>query len=187
MKTFFSSDHHFNHNSILIYQQNRGELFTTINEHDDFLIKSWNSVVGKNDIVYHLGDIFFCGIIKAKEISDQLNGKIHLILGNHCKIKMLSKLNRFESIQDYKVVYVEDEDTFKKRQKIILCHYPFESWWHMSKGSIMLHGHSHGSLEHKIAKRMDVGVDTNNFIPYEYNEIKEKMKEEIFVPVDGHK
>ena len=47
------------------------------------LIKNWNSVVGKNDIVYVAGDFALCGKQKIIEIGNQLNGRKRLILGNH--------------------------------------------------------------------------------------------------------
>ena len=50
---------------------------------DKALIENWNSVVGKNDIVFDLGDFAFAPNWRWKEILSQLNGKHHLILGNH--------------------------------------------------------------------------------------------------------
>ena len=47
------------------------------------IIKRWNSVVSKNDIVYHLGDFAFGNKNFIESIVNQLNGKIYLILGNH--------------------------------------------------------------------------------------------------------
>jgi len=38
-----------------------------------------------------------------------------------------------------------------------------------------LFGHSHGKLK-GIGKQLDVGVDTNNFYPYTFEQLKEKMK-----------
>lgn len=47
------------------------------------MIKYWNHVVSNNDIVYLVGDFALCGKSKMIEIGQQLNGKKHLILGNH--------------------------------------------------------------------------------------------------------
>lgn len=77
---YFTSDTHFNHNSILKFC-NRP--FETIEEHDNKLIENWNSVVGLDDTVFHLGDFCFGGAPKWKEIRSQLNGHIILIVGNH--------------------------------------------------------------------------------------------------------
>lgn len=48
---------------------------------------------------------------------------------------------------------------------------PFRGSWH-------LYGHSHGRLpDDPLALSMDVGVDTHDFRPWHFDEIKERMKE----------
>lgn len=51
--------------------------FKTKEEMTETIIKNWNSVVSKKDIVYHLGDFGNYKMIK------RLNGKVNLICGNH--------------------------------------------------------------------------------------------------------
>ena len=77
---FFTSDTHFWHDNIIKFC-NRP--FNSIEEMNDTIIENWNKVVGKNDIVFHLGDFCFCGSDKFKDIIERLNGYIYLILGNH--------------------------------------------------------------------------------------------------------
>ena len=48
--------------------------------HDEMLIEKWNSVVGTEDTVLHLGDFAFKGI---EEYSKRLNGNKILLRGNH--------------------------------------------------------------------------------------------------------
>ena len=78
--TFFTSDTHFYHDNILKYC-NRP--FSSVDEMNEKLIKNWNSVVGKNDIVWHLGDFCFGRKENVSEILSKLNGKINLVMGNH--------------------------------------------------------------------------------------------------------
>ena len=47
------------------------------------LIENWNSVVQREDVVYHLGDFGFLPAKQTREVIDCLNGKITLIIGNH--------------------------------------------------------------------------------------------------------
>ena len=54
VNTFMTSDLHFRHNKKEIYGP-RG--FESIEEHDDTIVKNWNETVGKDDIVYVLGDV----------------------------------------------------------------------------------------------------------------------------------
>ena len=79
-KIFLIGDCHFGHRNIIKYC-NRP--FSNVEEMTEGLIKNWNSVVGKNDIVYVVGDFALCGKQKIIEISKRLNGRKRLILGNH--------------------------------------------------------------------------------------------------------
>jgi calcineurin-like phosphoesterase family protein len=67
------------------------------------------------------------------------------------------------------------------KQEVILSHFPLEEWENMDRGSWMLHGHSHHTKDYTdlnmYAKRMDVGMDWEEFRPYNWDEIKEIMKE----------
>ena len=56
---FFISDLHLGHTNVLRYD-NRP--FANVNEMHDALVERWNSVVGDDDIVYFLGDLFFSRI-----------------------------------------------------------------------------------------------------------------------------
>jgi calcineurin-like phosphoesterase family protein len=50
---------------------------------NEALVANWNNLVGKDDVVYHLGDFGFGPPAKLLEARKQLNGKIILIKGNH--------------------------------------------------------------------------------------------------------
>ena len=78
---YFTSDTHFCHNKPFLYEP-RG--FKSIEEHDETIVKNWNSIIKPEDEVYHLGDVMLINNEKGIEYLKSLNGKIHLILGNHC-------------------------------------------------------------------------------------------------------
>ena len=67
------------------------------------------------------------------------------------------------------------------KQEVILCHFPLDEWENMDRGSTHLHGHCHHTKDYTdlnmYAKRMDVGMDWEEFRPYNWDEIKEIMKE----------
>ena len=96
-KIFVTSDHHFNHKNIIQYE-NRP--FNNIDEMNKELIKKWNNVVSKNDIVYHLGD--FCFSNTPSDFLKQLRGKVILIMGNHDK-KIKKNVNFWYDQGFYKV------------------------------------------------------------------------------------
>jgi calcineurin-like phosphoesterase family protein len=73
----FIADLHLGHTNMAT---RRG--FATVEEHDEHIIASWNSVVDKRDVTYILGDVTM-----EKKASyallDRLNGVKHVVLGNH--------------------------------------------------------------------------------------------------------
>jgi len=103
MKTFLISDTHFNHKRILEFDENRNARpFRSVEEMDKTLINKWNSVVSKQDTVFHLGDFSFCNFEKSKAIFNRLNGRIHLVMGNHCRSRSVSWFKNVGFYQVYK-------------------------------------------------------------------------------------
>ena len=77
---YLTSDTHFCHNKDFLYEP-RG--FQSIEEHDEAIVKNWNNIITPDDEVYHLGDVMLNDNTKGLGYLKQLNGKIHIILGNH--------------------------------------------------------------------------------------------------------
>ncbi len=80
MSTFFISDLHFGHKNILNFAPNfrKGP---TYQDHDEWLIQNWNSVVSKRDLVWVLGDVAMD--LACLSYMDRLKGSKRLVLGNH--------------------------------------------------------------------------------------------------------
>ena len=79
---------------------------------------NWNSTVGKDDIVFHLGDFAMGGSAEWSRLLERLNGRIYLILGNH-DMKTIGKgFSRFEHVAMQMLINIGG-------QKIYLNHYPF--------------------------------------------------------------
>ena len=76
-RVYAIADTHFGHAKIATL---RG--YQSIEDHDRDLVARWNSVVRKNDTVWHLGDVYFGGK-DAHQVLAQLNGVKRLVLGNH--------------------------------------------------------------------------------------------------------
>jgi len=178
MKEFITSDHHFGHKAILKFTPKRyndqGQEYKTIEEHDQDLIRKWNSIVSPNDLVYHLGDFAYkCSMSYAQYIFWSLNGRKILILGNHDSKLAKKFTNSWEEI--HQLLRIEVLKSNGVKQSILLGHRPFLTWeskcWHF-------HGHTHRNIEHlnnnlkapdyhSISIRKDIGVDTNNGYPYD--------------------
>jgi calcineurin-like phosphoesterase family protein len=172
---FFTSDTHFGHNNIIKYC-NRP--FSNIDEMGQAIIDRWNSIVKKNDTVFHLGDFCFHNF---NRYFYALNGKIILIKGNHDNEAWKNRDKFFEFRDSYYEIKIDN-------QPITLCHYAMLVWNKSHYGAWHIYGHSHGTLpDNPNSLSFDCGVDTHNFYPYSFDEVKEIMSKKIFVPIDHHK
>lgn len=112
--------------------------------HEDIL-KRWNKKVTNGDVVYILGDMSMRGRNESLiELVAKLKGRKVLIKGNHDDINDYRYKQLFEQICDYK----ELSDSFEgKSYKLVLSHYPILMWSGQHKGSILLYGHTHQTVE----------------------------------------
>ncbi len=143
-KVFFTSDMHFGHENILRLD-NRP--FENLEEMERELIERWNRKVGKDDLVYSMGDMFWKNVTnEIPRIMKELNGKKILVVGNHDHyLKNKSFWSYFEDVQNYIETDVRLEDGTLKR--CILSHYFIPFYNGYRRGYIHLHGHSHLSEE----------------------------------------
>jgi calcineurin-like phosphoesterase family protein len=155
---WFTSDEHYGHNKIIGYC-NRP--FRDVEEMNRTMVFRHNQVVNKTDVTIHIGDF---GWFKKEADAQEI---IHLLNGNHIFIK--GSHDR----------WLKDSHPFMWRrtinnQFIVCCHYAMRTWERAHYGAWNLYGHSHGTLS-GLGKQMDVGVDTHNFYPYSFEEIKARM------------
>lgn len=161
-KIFVTSDTHFGHKNILKFAKD-SRPFDSVADMDQALIDSWNSVVGKNDLIYHLGDLSFHKKNKTIDIIKQLNGIKYQILGNHDGVLRHRDFDDlFAWRGDYKKIVVDGV-------KVILFHYPILHWDSQQHSSMMLHGHLHSNRVD--VNTMDIGADSNNLMPYNMRDI----------------
>lgn len=129
------SDLHLGHKNIIEFERTE---FKTIQEHDDFIIAKWNSVVKDDDTVFVLGDVSLN--IPKTEVSEKihhLKGTKILILGNHDHgTKTYYSDVGFESSVEGPV--------FVYNGKVILSHEPAQEAFN-SPYSMNIYGHLHGS------------------------------------------
>lgn len=160
----FISDQHFNHERILEFSHEARGHFKSVNEMNECLISSWNSVVRHDDVTYNLGDFAFGPKSEMPSFFHRLNGRKILIRGNHDKE---SEKLPWEAVHDY-VEYRENN------QKVVLFHYPIESWINQHRESLHFHGHVHSNKINPfryIKNRYDVGCDNIGFVPLTMKEI----------------
>lgn len=184
-KVFFTSDLHFGHQNIIRFC-NRP--WKTTEEMDKALIENWNSVVGKNDIVFDLGDFAFAPNWRWKEILSQLNGKHYLILGNHDITRWPgdSIMELFEGVYQQLILKIDGRFVY-------LNHYPylcFGGAWRDPQNAVwQLFGHVHSGpnssgkdcdrLNGVFPYQYEVGVDNNNYTPISWEQVQEKIAYQV--------
>ena len=179
--TFFTSDTHFNHANIIKFC-NRP--FKDVEQMNEVMIANWNSVIGKDDTVFHLGDFCLGGEAEWTKILDRLNGKIYLIMGNH-DLKNIRQgfISRFEHVAMQMRIEIG-------KKRIYLCHYPFLCFEGSYKDDVwQLFGHVHtrrsnsgidaGRLQYLYPTQYDVGVDNNNFTPVSFGQVKRIIDKQV--------
>lgn len=154
---------------------------------NEAIINNWNKVIGPEDIIFCLGDIALGGSGAWNTLIPQLNGKIHLVLGNHdCRNWRESYRNLFESVSEQLTVEI-DKKTF------ILTHFPllcYHGTWGTEMNVINLIGHVHTlkannngkdfeRLQYLFPTQYDVGVDFNDYRPVSFKEVMEKIEIQV--------
>lgn len=183
MSIYFTSDLHFDHKRIMEFCPNSRKLANgDIKKMNQLLLDGINGRVTEEDTLYILGDFSFTASPrKVEETLMAIRAKeLHLIVGNHdqtiTKNRHLQKY--FTSVSMYREIYIGQD-------KVVMMHYPIESWNGMHRGSIHLHGHCHsrndelntdnhrGELRY-LPRRFDVGIDSReDFKPWKWEEIHE--------------
>jgi calcineurin-like phosphoesterase family protein len=158
-KIFITSDTFFGRKNII---QIANRPFENVEEMNAALVENWNSVVGEDDIVYHLGNFAWTPTV-ADEMLKVLNGNIKFILGEYDD-------SLIEVFEYYEGVDIIPNDIFKDYDnKIVLSHWPLESWPGKDNGIYHFHGNTLRELKTDLTrmKRVNVCCDNWNFIPQE--------------------
>lgn len=179
---YFTSDLHFGHQKMVF-----GRGFENIDAMDYALIENINNLVTINDRLFILGDFTLSrnkNIIKKYRQQISCNN-IYYVLGNHDDVieQNISYFkDDFISISHaiYKTFHIKEN-----KIKIWMAHYAHKTWRSSHYGSWHLYGHSHGSLpDDPNLLSFDVGVDTNNFKPYNLKDVESIMAGKTFKPID---
>jgi len=170
-KIFVTADHHFGHK---LMKELRG--FASVHEMDERMVEMWNSKVGPDCTVYHLGDVAFrCSPGYLFGILGRLNGNKILLRGNHDHKVALKPpaVHGFSDVRDVLELKIKESghplQPKGQHLKIWLSHYPHASWPSSARGSVHLHGHSHGKTPPRRL-RADVGVDCHGLAPLSLRE-----------------
>lgn len=161
-RTWFTSDTHFWHQNIIKYC-NRP--WKTAEEMNDGMVERWNSVVGKYDTVFHLGDFSFGNRAKVESVFNRLNGKINLIMGNHDRLEVSEYYDiGFHRVYDRPIVY---------RDFFLLSHAPLQ-WVENGGVYANIYGHVHDMAVYNTftANSCCACVERHEYRPISFTEVK---------------
>lgn len=136
-RTWVAADHHFGHANILNFKRDDGtplRPFSSIEEHDETIIRQHNDLVSPGDRVYLLGDV--CITRRSCSTLGRLNGRLVLVKGNHDIFRINEYLPFVDDIRS--CVVQKDKDG----NKVIMSHIPIhpES---LGRWGTNIHGHLH--------------------------------------------
>jgi len=140
----FIADLHLGHVNMAV---KRG--FASVEEHDAHIIAQWNSVVAKRDVTYILGDV----TMEKKApyaLLDQLNGRKHVVMGNHDRRQDVAAL----------LEHVDSVAGMVQYKGLILTHcpiHPMELDYRFPKN---IHGHIHDKIVTKDIYEYGYKVNT---------------------------
>lgn len=177
---YLTSDLHFMHRRIREFAP-EFRPWETMEEMTEALIEAWNEKATSQGVkMYHLGDFCFSKANDTRDIASRLKGDITFIVGNHDYSEHREVLSEFGEVKYY------DEVKYDKKF-FVLCHYPIASWNKQGRGSMMLHGHSHGSFpDEEYGKMLDVGWDAHGKILH-FDEVGSMLDAREVVTIDHHK
>ena len=171
---------HFNHTNIIKYGnrpfskliQDSSETEPDTELMNQTLISNWNSKIGKDDKVFHLGDFAFGNKNKIKDIIPQLNGYKILVMGNHDKRNKPQFYldSGFREVYRFPIIY---------QQWYILSHEPV--FMNSSMPYINIHGHTHNTLLSTTNAKgqngyRNVCVEQLNYFPITFEELLKREK-----------
>lgn len=158
---WLTSDEHYGHEKILQYCSRP---FKDTREMQHELIKRHNSVVCKDDIVWHLGDVFWGdNWNQLASILKRLNGTHHLILGNHDHMSVWNYLEAgFVSVH-----------TSIKIDDLNLVHDPAVAG--VIRDKIFIHGHTHGLGKMLSNNTYCVSVELHDYYPVNLETIRSEL------------
>lgn len=151
MVLYTADTHFFDPNMVRFERVNdpTTQHFQSVEERDEGIVTRWNNIVTDDDDVYMIGDIVIANRLHAIEILSRLNGRKHIIMGNHDGSYIKSLTNGKNATRVVEVTEgiqrIGDEG-----RDVIMCHYPLMAWERQHKGSYHIYGHLHATQEETL-------------------------------------
>lgn len=166
MTIWYTSDTHFWHANVIKYCKRP---FETVEEMNRELIRRWNERVAPGDTVFHLGDFAMGPRSVIAPTRAKLNGKIHLVKGNHDRSVTAMLAEGFDVVTTEAGLfdYVDGMHI-----AVFMHHHPvtdFATRYPLSMpGEWDMYIHLCGHVHEEFARQgnvINVGVDVSDFRP----------------------
>ncbi len=175
MGVYFTSDPHIGHAKVagIRWQvalpgiDEDPNLERVIEWHDQILAQNWDARVGKDDVIWVLGDISAGGSKAQRNALSWLAsrpGRKHLIAGNHDSVHPMHR-DSHKWLPEYMMVFDSVQSAATRdvplvdggRQKVLLSHFPYTGeggreggdrhaqWRLRNEGLPIIHGHVHST------------------------------------------
>lgn len=174
---------HFNHNREFIWKP-RG--FQSVEEMNEAIVERHNSVVAPEDDVYVLGDLCLGGggaevLTRAKAFIESMNGKLHIILGNHdtpARVEMYKTCKNVVDIKYADMIHYRGYHFYLSHFPTLTANLEKES---LKQCTINLFGHSHqtDNFYNDMPFMYHIGVDSHDCCPVLLDDAIEEMKNKV--------
>jgi len=189
-QSWFISDLHFGHPNILLYMQKErpfasSKLITKLEErngvgeefqdelrdslqlHNEWIVDSINSYVGKHDTLYILGDVSFRNKEALENVRKLKSRNKKLILGNHDIYPMA----------EYLSVGFSEIFGMARHREFVLTHAPIHPQQLNERYTANIHGHLHCE-DIDDPRYINVNMDRTGGIPLSLQQIRDKIRYE---------
>ena len=190
---WITSDLYIGHDREFVYED-RG--FKSIEQHDETLLKNWNSLVATDDVVYILGDVMLKHNLQddaftyGLSILEKLNGKLIIIRGNHDSVGKIELYKSCPNVMSAGEAALYLDYPSVGSYHFYLTHYPtlvsHEKLKPVKTALLNLYGHTH-QKEHFYNEHpymYCVCLDAHEMKPMLLDDIIEeiKMKRSAYTP-----
>ena len=181
-KIFLTSDLHLGHDREFVWGA-RG--FNNITEMNEAIITNWNTLVDDFDDVYVLGDLCL-GDHENVDLLKRLNGRIHIVLGNHDTPKREELYKQLPNVVEVECAI---RLTYRKHH-FFLTHYPCLTGNLEREGlkqmTLNLYGHTHQKTNFYEDRpyMVHVGTDSRNCAPVLIDDIIDEMYDKVRECID---
>lgn len=181
-KIFVCSDLHLSHDRAFVWGA-RG--FNSVKEMNEAIIERFNSVVSPEDDVYICGDLCLGGadsLEANRAMLERLNGKLHIILGNHdspTRIKMYSELHNIAEPPVYvTMLHYRGYHFYLSHFPTLTANLEKET---LKQCTINISGHTHSKdpFYQDIPFMYNCAMDAHNCYPVLLDDAIEEMKNKV--------